>query len=137
MKQTESYIVKPVGSIKGGDATYTADFETGDIAYSGKVLAKVLFFSKTVPFSGIYKVGVDELKSKTLSTVGNVLKIETVAFKVVSITDNIAAVDVSIDGKEASGRAYFDISADFLKLVGLSANVSYSGLTFTINLQRV
>jgi len=132
MRQQQNYIIKKNGAIKGGTASYSVDFETGEIKYDASAIGGFLFFTKTYAFSGTYKVDPELLKSANLRESGE-LRIETLKFFVTSVHPNHVEVDLEVEGKDMKGEAIIDTSQEFVKVDSMLALARVAGFEITLD----
>lgn len=135
MTQNEKYTIEPVGAVKGGDASYTADLEGGAIAYSAAI--KVGYWPAIVSkqVSGSLTVDPKLLKSSAIQNVGDTVKIDVVNFTCSKIFQGTATVNMTVDGQDMYGTAQLDITGEYLKVIGLQAQAKVS--VFNLNIQLV
>ena len=147
MLQNEKYKINGSGLLEGGSIEYIADLVTGVVSYDGSVKVGVGFFAKTevIP-PGNYPIPPADLLSTAADTVGKSVTIGPATLTVTHVDGSVATVHVAISGLtdpkydgdlNSPNHAALDISGLNLKLISLTAQVKYSGVSVTASLQRV
>jgi hypothetical protein len=134
MTQQQAFQVLPVGLIKGGEASYMADLDTGNIQYYANVVAGALFFSKTYNYSGSYKVNPNLFLSSQLSEVGSVVVIGNLQFTVVKVVGNTAMVSIQVIGQSMNGTAICDLSQKTFSICSFDADAKIGIFDITLKL---
>lgn len=137
MLQTQSFSVERAGIIKGGMASYTADLSTGAISYTAMINVGWAFITKTFKYEGTYQVDPNELKSRNLNEVGDIVNIADLGLMATNITGDIVTLNVAVSGKAMKGIAVGNISQDCISFSHLNANVEVSGFSLNIVLNCV
>lgn len=133
--QLQHFSIQKQGSIKGGDAKYTLNEDTGDIAYEANVTAGFLFITKTYHFAGSYKADLEMLKShlETIAS-GQVKTIGPAVFTVVDVDkeQGCASVNLSLVGQPGQGRAVVHLDDEFLWIEKLNVSTEVSGVSMNL-----
>lgn len=105
--------VQARGIIKSGFVEYTFA-DDGMITYRGEVTAKVLFFSKTVPFQGTHQLDPAFLHSVGY-IVGTVADFGMFKLTVMEIVAGIAKVNLEMPGYGA-GTGVLNLTEDIIRI---------------------
>ena len=141
MIQTETYEIQHEGLIDSGFITYTADTDSGVLSYSGDVKAGPFsIINEPLPPSGTpgsYTINPSELLSANFSKVGGApVTVGPLTLTVTQIQQTVATVSFTVAGAQATGSAVLDISAEFVKIIGVNANATVEGHTVNLVLIR-
>jgi len=131
MIQSQKFSISKSGVVRGGEASYSADTDTGEINYNYEI-------DKPWPLSPItgadkYSANPQELLSSFFKNVGDKLTIGPVTFTATVIVPGETDVSITIEGKNIQGSAVLDTSGTYFKIRSLTATGSVYG--FTVNLQ--
>lgn len=137
MLEFKKFVLLPDGNhVTGGEAQYSLDTDKGTLEWSASASVSVFFFSKTLASSGVEKVDPKSLLSASFH-VGQVIKIGPVTAVVESIAGGVgtAAVTVEADGIHEVGTAQFDMTKEYVSLIGIAESGTIRGFSINLNLQ--
>lgn len=120
MIQRQDFTIRANGVIKGGNAFYSLDTDTGETTYQG-----VVFMPRFVPNKkigpSVYRIDDVKLLS-SLRNVGDSVVAGPLTFKVTQLVTERLMTDVYLNG-ENCGTATFDAAQEFLRLVFISVHI--------------
>lgn len=139
MIQSQSFVIKSRGKVKGGNASYVLDTDNGQIQWTASVTVGMFFVSKTVSKQGVYKVDPLLLKSKRLSELGDTFSVGTAVFTITSVAPGTAGVKLEVTGEQITGVGSLDTTQDTIRISELFATVttSVAGMSITLELDAV
>lgn len=119
--------VQSRGIIKSGYLEY--EFGATSITYRGEVTAKVLFFSKTVPFGGVYPL--QRPITADLIVAGVTILFGEVTMTVMEVVAGIAKVNLSMSSIGA-GVGYLDIKDGTIKIQSVDLKGRVAGYNIEV-----
>lgn len=131
MIQSQKFSVSKSGVVRGGDASYSADLDTGMIDYSYSI--KKPWPLSPIEGSSRYLADPQELLSSFFKKSGDKLTIGPVTFTATTIVPGETDVEIAIEGLNMTGSAVLDTSGTYFKILKINASGSMYG--FSINLQ--
>jgi len=129
-KQTQHFNIIPHSPLQGGDAAYTADLISGQLAYLAHIKIKIVFFTTTKTFQGNYQIDPKLMLSSGLSKVAQSQTIAGLTLTVTKVNGSLATVRVS--QSQLNGIAVLDISGDYLQVVSMNTLAHVSGQVIVV-----
>lgn len=125
--------IQPDGSlVSGGYASYTLDPAQGHISFQGTFIAHYFFSDHTFPFSGVYAVDPELLKSKNVK-VGERIAFGNVTIEVTGVWEKTATAHVVVEGKvKAEGTVELSLAGDTIEVVSIEATGKAFGFTANV-----
>jgi len=131
MTQTQNFIIKKIGLVRGGTASYTFNEEYRTIKYSASINIGINWFiSKTYEKSGIYVVNPDDLLSIQFQKRGDSITVGPVTFTALRVDPAICVLSITIEGQDITGTVTMDKTHMYMSVLGADATIM--GMTVSV-----
>jgi hypothetical protein len=123
MTLNQSFQVLPHGAVTGGSFHYSANTDTGVISYSGSVIVKVLFFSRTIALDpGTVTVNPSLLLSSSFQMPSATISVPPVLMTVTEVNPNVSSqVSITITGQSMTGVGTIDTTHLYILISKVTA----------------
>lgn len=141
MQQIQNFEIAPNGSVRGGNASYTVDLDTGIVNFSAKVLLP-WYMGSSRSESGTYpedpKTADPKIfLSSNYTKIGDYLAVGSVTLTITSIDSGVAEVRVDVFGQNVKGNASVDLRGQYVSILQANMQGTSFGIDFNILLNPV